>query len=136
MATDFPDLRIIMSHYGWPWTDEALAVITRHENVYLDLSGWMPTYIFAHQPSVFHYMNSVVPEKFVYGSDYPALTPKDWIADFSQFFDSGVEWGGKKRMFREENLAKFFRLNAIKAMNLEHFRPELVNRTPFKVTHV
>ncbi len=81
-------------------------------------------------------MNSVVPDKFVYGSDYPALTPKDWIKDFSQYFDNGVEWGGKKRKFREENLAKFFRLNAIKAMNLEQLRPELVNRTQFKVTHV
>jgi len=134
VATDFPDLRIIMSHYGWPWTEEALAVITRHEHVYLDLSGWMPTYIFAHQPCVFHYMNSVVPEKFVYGSDFPALTPKDWIKDFSQFVENGLEWGGKKRNFRHENLAKFFRLNAIKAMNLEKLRPELVNRTQFKVT--
>jgi len=78
-------------------------------------------------------MNSVVPEKFVYGSDFPALTPKDWINDFSQFVENGLEWGGKKRTFKEENLAKFFRLNAIKAMNLEKLRPELVNRTPFKV---
>jgi predicted TIM-barrel fold metal-dependent hydrolase len=78
-------------------------------------------------------MNSVVPDKFVYGSDFPALTPKDWINDFSQYFEKGVEWGGRRRMFREENLARFFRLNAIKAMNLEKLRPQLVNRTPFRV---
>ena len=133
VATDFPDLHIIMTHYGWPWTEEALAIIWRHEHVYLDLSGWLPTYIFAHQPVVFQYMNSVVPDKFVYGSDFPAISPKVWINDFAQFVENGLEWGGKKRTFKQENLAKFFRLNAIKAMNLEKLRPELVNRTQFKV---
>ena len=36
-----------------------------------------------------------------------------------------------KRMGRTNR--SFFRLNAIKAMNLEKLRPELVNRTQFKV---
>lgn len=133
VATDFPDLRIIMSHYGWPWTEEALAVMWRHEHVYLDLSGWLPTYIFAHQPSVFQYMNSVLPDKFVFGSDYPAISPQVWIDDFSKFVENGLEWGGKKRYFKQENLEKFFRTNAIKAINLEKLRPELVNRTKFKI---
>lgn len=136
VATDFPDLRIIMSHYGWPWTEEALAIMWRHEHIYMDLSGWMPQYIFAHQPVVFQYMNSVMPDKFVFGSDYPALSPKKWIEDFSTFYRDGVDWGGKRRMFREENLEKFFRGNAIKALNLEVLRPELAHRTKFKVLEV
>jgi len=133
VATDFPELRIIMSHYGWPWTEEALAVMWRHEHVYMDLSGWMPTYIFAHQPAVFQHMNSVMPEKFVFGSDFPAISPQKWIDDFSQYAEKGLEWGGKHRNFKQENLEKFFRTNAIKALNLENLRPELVNRTEFKV---
>ena len=133
VANDFPDLRIIMTHYGWPWTEEALATIWRHEHVYLDLSGWMPTYIFAHQPVVFQYMNSVIPEKFVFGSDFPALSPRLWIEDFAQYVENGLEWGGKRRHFREENLEKFFRANAIEALNLDKLRPELANRTKFKI---
>ncbi|MBB6122967.1 amidohydrolase family protein [Sphingobium subterraneum] len=133
VATDFPDLRIIMSHYGWPWTQEALAVIWRHQHVYMDLSGWMPTYIFAHEPGVFQYMNSVFPEKFVFGSDYPAISPKVWIEDFSKFWENGLEWGGKVRKFKEENLEKFFRTNAIEALNLKKLRPELASRTEFKI---
>ena len=134
VATDFPSLRIIMSHYGLPWTEEALMVIWRHEHVYLDLSGWLPTYIYAHQPSVFQHMNSVQPDKFVFGSDYPAISPQYWIEDFAKFVEQGFDWGGKKRTFREESLERFFRTNAIQAMNLEKLRPQLVNRTKFKMT--
>jgi predicted TIM-barrel fold metal-dependent hydrolase len=78
-------------------------------------------------------MNSVIPEKFVFGSDFPALSPRLWIEDFAQYVENGLEWGGKRRHFREENLEKFFRTNAIKALNLDKFRPDLANRTKFKV---
>lgn len=39
VATDFPDLRLIISHACYPWVDEALAVAMRHDQVYLDFSA-------------------------------------------------------------------------------------------------
>lgn len=39
VATDFPDLRLIISHACYPWVDEALAVVMRHDQVYLDFSA-------------------------------------------------------------------------------------------------
>ncbi len=133
VATDFPDLRIIMSHFGWPWTEEALAVIWRNENVYLDLSGWMPRYVYATQPIVFHYLNTVTPDKFVFGSDYPAISPKTWLDDFAQLVESGYEWGGKKRSFNEASIAKFLRHNAVKAMNLEQLAPGRASQAEFRM---
>jgi len=40
VAIDFPELTIIGGHIGYPWTDEAIAVATKHENVYIDTSAY------------------------------------------------------------------------------------------------
>lgn len=81
VAADFPDLPIIAAHFGWPWFLEALAVARHKRNVYIDLSGWAPKYLPA---EVLQYCNSVIPDKFVFGSDYPLLSPDRWIAEFDQ----------------------------------------------------
>ena len=119
IATDFPKLKIIMTHFGWPWTAEALAVIWRHENVYLDLSGWLPKYIYQAEPIVFHYMNSILSDKFVYGSDYPAIDPTTWIDDFMEIVKNGYVWGNNKKEFRQEAIDNFFRQNAVKLLGLD-----------------
>ena len=38
VARDFPELRILISHGGYPWMLEAVAVTQRNSNVYLDFS--------------------------------------------------------------------------------------------------
>lgn len=118
VATDFPDLRIIMTHFGWPWTEEALAVVWRHDNVYMDLSGWLPNYVLATQPTVFQYMNTVLQDKIVFGSDYPAISPKVWLDDFNKIVTNGFEWGGEHRDIKPEVYEKFIRTNALKALKL------------------
>lgn len=81
VAADFPRLNIVAAHFGWPWHLELLAVARHKANVYVDLSGWSPKYIPA---EVLQYMNSVIPDKFVFGSDYPLLKPDRWLADFDK----------------------------------------------------
>ena len=39
VALDFPDLVIVGGHIGYPWTDEAIAVATKHPNVFIDTSA-------------------------------------------------------------------------------------------------
>lgn len=38
VARDFPELRILISHGGYPWVNEAVAVTMRNRNVYMDFS--------------------------------------------------------------------------------------------------
>ena len=38
VATDFPELKILLSHGGYPWVLEAIALVLRHSNVYMDFS--------------------------------------------------------------------------------------------------
>jgi predicted TIM-barrel fold metal-dependent hydrolase len=38
VATDFPELKILLSHGGYPWVLEAIALVLRHSNIYMDFS--------------------------------------------------------------------------------------------------
>lgn len=40
VALDFPELVIVGGHIGYPWTDEVIAVATKHRNVYIDTSAY------------------------------------------------------------------------------------------------
>jgi len=79
VAVDFPDMPIVIAHPSFPWQDEALAVATHKPNVYIDLSGWSPRYFPA---NLVQYANSLLKDRMLFGSDYPAITPDRWIADF------------------------------------------------------
>jgi predicted TIM-barrel fold metal-dependent hydrolase len=80
VAVDFPGLTIILAHPSFPWQEEALAVATHKPNVYIDLSGWSPKYF----PQILvQYCNTLLKNKVLFGSDYPAITPDRWIEDFA-----------------------------------------------------
>lgn len=81
VAADFPDMPIILAHPSFPWQDEALAVAQHKPNVYIDLSGWSPKYF---PPNLVKYANSILKEKVLFGSDWPAITPDRWLHDFEQ----------------------------------------------------
>ncbi len=80
VAIDFPDMPIIMAHPSFPWQEEALAVAQHKPNVYIDLSGWSPKYF---PPILVRYANSLLKHKVLFGSDFPAITPDRWLADFA-----------------------------------------------------
>ena len=45
VANDFPELKIIISHAGYPWVLEACLLAWKHENVYLELAAHRPKYM-------------------------------------------------------------------------------------------
>jgi predicted TIM-barrel fold metal-dependent hydrolase len=79
VAADFPDMPIVMAHPSVPWQDEALSVAVHKPQVYIDLSGWSPKYF---PPQLVRYANTLLKEKVLFGTDYPALTPERWLRDF------------------------------------------------------
>jgi len=79
IAADFPEMTVILAHPSWPWQDEALAMAVHKPNVYIDLSGWSPKYF---SESLIRYSNARIPDKILFGTDYPFLTPERWLADF------------------------------------------------------
>jgi predicted TIM-barrel fold metal-dependent hydrolase len=81
VAADFPDMKVILAHPSFPWQEEALAVATHKPNVYIDLSGWSPKYF---PPILVRYANTLLKDRVLFGSDWPAILPDRWLADFDR----------------------------------------------------
>jgi uncharacterized protein len=81
VATDFPDMPIVLAHPSFPWQEEALSVATHKPQVYIDLSGWSPKYF---PPILVQYANTLLKDKILFGSDYPVLTPEKWMEEFDK----------------------------------------------------
>ncbi len=45
VAADFPELKIVMSHAGYPWVLEAVLLAWKYPNVYLELAAHRPRYL-------------------------------------------------------------------------------------------
>ncbi|RYD67710.1 MAG: amidohydrolase [Sphingomonadales bacterium] len=81
VAVAFPDIKIILAHPGWPWTDESLSMALHKPNIFIDLSGWSPKYF---PPQIIRYANTQLGHKFLFGSDYPLIPPDKWIAAYDE----------------------------------------------------
>src|SRR5207249_9029429 len=53
VARAFPSLRLLVCHAGHPWVDECMVLISRHRNVYLDMSFLNST---PHQPDTYRFL--------------------------------------------------------------------------------
>ncbi|MBK5093430.1 MAG: amidohydrolase [Actinobacteria bacterium] len=81
VAVDFPELKLIIAHFGWPWYEEAMAVTHRNLNVYFNIAGWAPKRI---PEFVFKYMNGPVQDKALLGSDYPLVSRERIVAELAE----------------------------------------------------
>jgi len=43
VAMDFPELTLVLTHTGWPWTQEWCSMIWRHPNVYGAINAYFPS---------------------------------------------------------------------------------------------
>jgi len=69
VAQRFPNLRIVVAHMGWPWTEECMALVAKWENVHADIAywGWLgPRKVF-NELKLFGRLCGY--EKLVYGSE-------------------------------------------------------------------
>jgi len=79
VALDFPELKIILAHFGFPWVNQAISVVWIRRNCYLELSGWSPKYI---PETVWNYARSIFPDRVLFGTDAPVMTAARWLEDF------------------------------------------------------
>ena len=78
VALDFPELVIVGGHIGYPWTDEAIALATKHENVYIDTSAYTAKRF---PPALVDYMRGHGRKKVLFGTNYPMITPAKALVD-------------------------------------------------------
>ena len=76
VARDFPELKIIISHGGYPWVNEIIGVAFRNTNVYLDISE-----VETHPMSEAYIQaaNTILQDKILFASAHPFVHYKDAI---------------------------------------------------------
>ena len=104
VAADFPDLKIIMAHPGFPWQEVQLAVCLHKANVFIDLSGWAPKYF---SPILVQYAGTLLQDKVMFGSDGLNLLER-WLKEFESL------------PIRDEVRPKILFENAKKLLKLDH----------------
>jgi predicted TIM-barrel fold metal-dependent hydrolase len=72
VAIDFPDLVIVGGHIGYPWTEEMIAVATKHPNVYIDTSAYT---VRRYPSNLVAYMKAHGRDKVMFGSNWPMIAP-------------------------------------------------------------
>ncbi len=103
VALDFPDLVIVAGHIGYPWTDEAIAVATKHPNVHLDTSAY--TVRRYPQPLV-DFIRGHGVGKVLFGTNYPMITAQKAL-------DGSADLG-----LTEQAMAQFLGGNAARVFKL------------------
>lgn len=74
VAREFPNLRVVVSHMGYPWVDECVALLGKHLNVYANVAGLLPQAWRSYSALLSAYEYGVM-GKLLFGSDFPYRSP-------------------------------------------------------------
>jgi predicted TIM-barrel fold metal-dependent hydrolase len=86
VACDLPELKLILSHAGYPWVLEACLLAWKHPNLYLELAAHRPKYFTAPGAGwepLLRYGQSTIQNKILYGTGAFLLArrPADLISE-------------------------------------------------------
>lgn len=73
VAQDFPELKMIAGHGGWPWVAEMTAVAWRNPNIYIDIASYQPRYLAmpgSGWETLLNLGNSVLQDQILFGSTW------------------------------------------------------------------
>ncbi len=104
VALDFPELVIVGGHIGYPWTEEAIALVTKHENVYIDTSAYT---IKRYPPALVEFMRGYGQHKVLFGTNYPMFSPKKALEGLAELGLSPEA----QQLFLSGNAQRIFKLS-------------------------
>jgi hypothetical protein len=104
VAVDFPELVIVGGHIGYPWTEEMIAVCTKHSNVYIDTSAYT---VKRYPPNLVAYVQGHGRTKVLFGTNWPMIAPKKAMEGLDQL---GLD-AETRSLFLAGNAARVYRLD-------------------------
>ncbi len=78
VALEFPELRIVAGHIGFPWTQEMISLAMKFPNVYIDTSAYKAK---RYPRELVDYLRGPGKRKVMFGTNYPMLTAAACLAD-------------------------------------------------------
>ena len=103
VAIDFPELVIVCGHIGYPWTEEMIAVATKHPNVYIDTSAYT---VKRYPAPLVAYLRAHGAGKVLFGTNWPMIAPRKAL----EGLDELVLPDATRAAFLAGNAARVFRL--------------------------
>jgi predicted TIM-barrel fold metal-dependent hydrolase len=92
LAKDFPGMKIVAAHPGWPWHEELIGVLTHKKNVHADTSGYLAEQL----PEIFQRaMRGRLQDKILFGTDFPYVDLGRGLASFDGL---GLEQGTREKI--------------------------------------
>ncbi|MBI4833037.1 MAG: amidohydrolase [Candidatus Lindowbacteria bacterium] len=104
IALEFPELRVVCGHIGYPWTAEMIAVATKHPNVFIDTSAYTAK---RYPHELVNYLRGHGRKKVLFGTNYPMLT----AARCSEDIDELKLEEEAKGLFLHANARRTFKLD-------------------------
>ncbi|MGF7160602.1 hypothetical protein FHS85_002233 [Rhodoligotrophos appendicifer] len=90
VAREFPQLRMIVAHFGQPWIGETAVLLRKNPQIFCDLSAR-----YHRQWQLYNALMLAldynVTDQLLFGSDFPLRTPTEALAEFRALND----WKGK-----------------------------------------
>jgi hypothetical protein len=81
LARDFPRMKIIAAHPGWPWEQELVGVVTHKKNLFVDTSGYLAEQL----PDIFlKAIGGRLQDKALFGTDFPYVDLEKALASFDR----------------------------------------------------
>jgi predicted TIM-barrel fold metal-dependent hydrolase len=105
VALDFPELRIVCGHLGWPWHEEMIAVAWKHPNVFIDTSAHYPKH---YPPTFVHYLKTFGQDKVCFATDWPVTRYDRVFAELDEHLDLDDT---VKSKFLHDNATRAFKLD-------------------------
>lgn len=104
VARDFPELKIIISHGGYPWVNEAIFVTQRNANVFLEVSEFE---LSPQSDAYIEAAKSIIPDQFIFASAHPFVEQDKALKIY------------KKLPFSKKALKKIMYKNAKRVLGLD-----------------
>jgi predicted TIM-barrel fold metal-dependent hydrolase len=90
-ALYFPEVAFVLSHTGWPWVDEAVAMALKFDNVYLGTASYPPR---RWPAAVVDFLHHGGRSKVLFGTNFPTVGHRRALAQVDELdLDHGVRQG-------------------------------------------
>ncbi|MCF7958770.1 MAG: amidohydrolase family protein [Phycisphaerae bacterium] len=75
VARGFPNLKIVISHLGFPWIEQTIVLLAKHKNIFADVAGLTDKPWQAYRSLNLAYEYGII-DKLLFASDFPTHTVK------------------------------------------------------------
>ena len=127
VARAFPNLKIVISHLGYPWLDETLVMLGKHQNVYSDIAALLRRPWIAYDALVRAHQLQVI-DKLLFGSDFPFTTAGECIETL--YTINQMAMGTNMPTIPRESLRGIVERDALSLLGIPASSPRMLTSMP------